>query len=109
METSSFSPADTDGIYHGQQVYLTGSRLIEEEAIKAIKDSQYHWRTIDGISEALGIDPERVGEIIVNSSKFIKNSKTSRSGKALYGVRKDYLSHTPTIARFAQSLAGVVL
>jgi len=109
METTSFSPTDTDGIYHGQQDYSIPGRLIEEEAIMAIKNSQYHWRTIDGISDALGRDREMVAEVIVNSPKFIKNSKTSTSGKALYGVRQDYLSHTPAIARFAQSLAGVVI
>ena len=109
METRSFSPTNTDHIYQSQQDHFFTQRHIEEEAIKAIKDSEYHWRTIDGISNALGKDPERVGEIIANSPKFIKNSKSSRSGKSLYGVREDYLSHTSPLSRIAQSLAGVVL
>jgi hypothetical protein len=70
--------------------------LLEE----AFQNPEYTWRTIRGVSEETGIDPEKVQLMVhAHGDEFIKSSATNQLGEALYAARDVYRSKESPVRR----------
>lgn len=73
--------------------------------VQALENSQYNWRTIDGIAHETGIDPRLVANILTflpNAGiDVVQSSIPDKNGRALYTTRNHYIK--------SQSLANRLL
>lgn len=75
--------------------------LLEE----AFRNPEFTWRTIRGVSEETGIDPEKVQSFVFNhGDEFIKSTATNQIGEALYAARDVYRTKESPIRRLMSAV-----
>jgi hypothetical protein len=86
----------------------------KEEQIAAVKSAlespSYNWRTIDGIAEETGLEPETIGDLLLRdlSGVVIKSRVPDEKGRVLYTTREHYKEKQPTWNRILSAVSGVV-
>jgi hypothetical protein len=59
--------------------------------VRALEDSRYEWRTVDGLAEETGLSAANLQEILKDlNGEIIRSSTPDESGRALYTTRKHY-------------------
>ena len=72
----------------------------KESLAEAFQNPEFTWRTVRGVSEETGIDPEAVQEFIVtHGDEIIKSSAINQKGEALYAARDVYRSKESPVRR----------
>jgi hypothetical protein len=80
-----------------------------QKVIDALENSEWDWRTVDGIAEDTGLSVERVGEIIISlDDKVIRSSIPDEKGRALYTTRKHYKKTQSIFRQALNSASGSV-
>ena len=86
-----------------------------EPIVKAIRNSNFNFRTPDGIASVLtdlnpdiSISPDTISKTLRDSPVFIRASSLNREGKPLYAVRSDYLTDSGLIKSAVSTLLGIV-
>ena len=89
--------------------------MLLDPIITVIRNSDYDFRTPDGIASALTdldpemeIDPDTISKTLRDNPAFIRASSLNREGKPLYAVRSDYLASVGPISAAFSALTGRV-
>jgi biotin operon repressor len=76
---------------------------------KALEDSRYEWRSIEGISEQTGLSQDQVRHIIEKmEDEIVRSSVPDEKGRSLYTTRQHYRATHGLGARLLDALAGRV-
>lgn len=63
----------------------------EEKIIKALSNSKYDWRTLEGVSQETGLNQDEILEFIESKPDiFIKSRIPDEKGRSLYATREHY-------------------
>jgi len=77
--------------------------------IRALEDDRYEWRTVDGVSEQIGIPAAQVQEILESlKQEIVRSSIPDEAGRSLYTTRKHYRDTHGLGARFLDALSDKV-
>jgi hypothetical protein len=66
----------------------------KKQVFDSLSNSKFTWRTANGISKEVGLDPKKVVHILENSPDIIRSSSANTSGEALYATREQYKEQT---------------
>jgi hypothetical protein len=67
-----------------------------ELVLKALGNPKFKWRTIPGVVEETGLDPETVANALSEfNGVVVKSSRYTTDGRALYTTRSRYEEFTP--------------
>lgn len=69
--------------------------------LKALEDSRWDWRTVDGVSRDTGLSPAEVIEILESSTDEVIRSRIGdRQGRTLYTTRRHYSATQSFLDKF---------
>ena len=76
-----------------------------EQILKALENSKYKWRTLNGISKETGLDVQIVkDQIDRHSDTIIKSSIPSEDGEDLYTTRSHYRNKSSFLEKIKISI-----
>jgi hypothetical protein len=92
---------------NNQSPQLNGN--LRDQIIRALEDSRYEWRTVNGVAEQIGIPAAQVQEILEGlKQEIVRSSIPDEAGRSLYTTRKHYRDTQGLGARFLAALSDKV-
>lgn len=80
-----------------------------KQVIKAIENSNYTWRTPEGIAQDTGLSPQTVKEILkTTEDEVIQSEMPDATGRELFTTRSHYRSRAPIWRRLLGALKNRV-
>jgi hypothetical protein len=82
---------------------------LREQIIRALEDARYEWRTVEGVSEQIGIPTTQVQELLESlTPEIVRSSIPDEAGRSLYTTRKHYRDTHGLGAQFLAALSDKV-
>lgn len=76
-----------------------------QEIISALEDPNYRGRTVKGIAQQLGYEPDSIKRVLPQSfGEVIRLSAPTKDGQTLYTTRRHYRETTPFWRRIIAAL-----
>ena len=79
---------------------------LENKVVTSLQNPQFTWRTANGVSREIGLDPSTVATFLENSPLIIRSSTANTAGQPLYSLRSRYRENTPFIYRVLSAITN---
>jgi hypothetical protein len=80
----------------------------KEKIYAAITNSEYLWRTPNGIAKDTGLSLETVLDTLEQQDGFLRSRKRNMQGRALYTTLDKYHSDSPWLRRLLDAMTNTV-
>jgi hypothetical protein len=82
---------------------------LEPKLLKAIRDSQFKWRTVRSLAKELDVPEAKIAEVLPNSESFVMARKPNARGEALFSSSSQYRDQTSLWGRFLGAGANTLI